>query len=119
MAAARDDEFLTKLLAQIENLDIENVRARRVALVVEMFVERGAGDDCAAMEREVFEQDEFAGGERDRFARARDGARVTVRAAVSMRTSPRSSVERAYWTPRRMMARKRAKSSALSKGLIR
>src|ERR1043166_4910175 len=68
------DEVRAEFLAQVRNVDVEEVRHRAVVFVEEMFVKRRAGDEFAAMQREILEQRIFARGERHRLAGAQDGA---------------------------------------------
>src|SRR5438093_5879590 len=67
LAAARGDQVAAEFLANAEDMNIEEVGNRVVIFVEQMLVERGPGDDFAAMQWEIFEDRVFARGERDRF----------------------------------------------------
>jgi len=112
--AVGDDEFTPELLTEVKNMYIEQVGEGIVAFVEEMFVERRAGDDFAAMQRQIFEHPVFARRQRTVFP-----AQVTLRAAGSIRTSRNWRQARACPALRRMSARNRARSSGKSNGLMR
>ena len=74
MAAAGGDEGGAELLADVRDVDVEQVGEGVVGLVEEMFVEFGAADDAAAVEGEVFDQAVFSRGQRNGLALAADAA---------------------------------------------
>src|SRR5260221_9340227 len=61
---------------------IQQVGQGVVVFIEQVFVERGAGDDLAAMKRQVFQNGILARRQRDRFAGAPDGASPCINAHV-------------------------------------
>src|SRR6185437_2840326 len=53
--ATSGDKFRAQFLAQIRNMNIEKIRHRAVVFVKQVFVKGSAGDEFAAMQREIFQ----------------------------------------------------------------
>ena len=113
MAAAGDDEFRAEFFADVGDVNVEQVGKRTFVFVEQMFVKLRARDDFAAMQREKFHERIFARGQFDGLFVQRN----TLRAAVSIFTSPISMTLVVLFALRRMSARSRANSSGKSNGL--
>src|SRR5271156_5172430 len=83
LAAPRADEILAELLADVEDVNIEQVRKAVFVFVEQVLVNLAAADDTAALHGQQFDEGIFAGSKQDRMALARDalGAGVDRHAA--------------------------------------
>src|SRR4051812_45419205 len=64
-AAPRLDHVAAELLAEVGDVDLDEVGERVVVLVEDVFVDARARDHLAAAQGEVFEDGVFAGGQDD------------------------------------------------------
>jgi hypothetical protein len=110
----RGREAVVNLPAQAVDVHVYEVRERVEVLVPDVLGYLGAREHAAALAREVFEQRVLLGRQLDLPARARDD----VRARVYRRSAAVTSAGRTA-RPRRSRARRRASSSATSKGFVR
>lgn len=67
MPASCEDEILSKLLAEIEDMNVKNVGHRRFVLVEEMLIQLCARHQLAPMQREKLQDDILARGQRNRL----------------------------------------------------
>ena len=60
MATSRGNEIVAELLANVRDMDIEQVRHAVIVLIEQVLVEIGPRNDAAAMDAQKFDQRIFA-----------------------------------------------------------